>query len=131
MSRATSFIFADDPRGHVAPAGAKVARIQSVRSKKGLLDALARGLGLPATFGHNWDALEESLREFSWAHGAKSIAIVHEEVPEIGAEDLQTYLDILAEGIAALRAAHDSVPDVQAVFPARAKSRIEQLLRLA
>lgn len=32
-------------------------------SKHALLDALARGLALPAHFGHNWDALADCLED--------------------------------------------------------------------
>lgn len=44
------------------PAIARVAELRAPASKADLLDELAQGLGLPAWFGRNWDALEELLR---------------------------------------------------------------------
>jgi hypothetical protein len=40
--------------------------LQNVTGKREFLAACAAGLGFPATFGHNWDALADSLRDFSW-----------------------------------------------------------------
>lgn len=37
-----------------------------VHSKHDLLAALAAAGGFPAGFGHNWDALADSLGDFSW-----------------------------------------------------------------
>lgn len=111
------------------PRGAIVARIPAgVTSKKALLEALAQGLGLPGHFGRNWDALEESLREFSWAHGARDIAIVHDALPALPEQDLRTYLEVLSYSAAALRTAKDRVPSVRFAFPAGARARIEQLV---
>lgn len=128
MSRQAALTFMDDPRAYQSDG--LVAHISgAVSGKKELLDKLADGLGLPAHFGHNWDALEESLREFSWAKGARSIAIVHEELPvRLSEDDLRIYLEILAESVAELRKAKDSVPALQVVFPVTARKRIHQLL---
>lgn len=41
-----------------------------VRSKPALLDAIAAAADFPAWFGHNWDALADSLRDFSWCPAA-------------------------------------------------------------
>jgi hypothetical protein len=128
MAKEASLTFVDDPR---AFKGAdRIARIPAgIADKKDLLEHLAHGLGLPAWFGHNWDALEESLREFSWAKGAKSIAIVHEALPaKLGEDELRTYLDILAGAVAGLRKAKDRVPALQVVFPAAAREQIRKLL---
>ena len=112
-----------------AKAGRKVVLGAGVSSKKALLAALARGLGLAPHFGHNWDALEESLREFSWSGGAPSISIVHEALPQVGEEDLRVYLDILASSIAELRASKDAVPEVTAVFPEGVRKEVAKLLK--
>jgi hypothetical protein len=39
------------------------------RDKKGLLEACAVSLGFPDSFGSNWDALSDCLRDFSWRPG--------------------------------------------------------------
>ena len=97
-------------------------------TKKALLEELARALSLPGHFGRNWDALEESLREFSWAQGAKSIGIVHHALPALPEDDLRIYLDILAGAVADLHAAKDGAPTLHAVFPLSARARIGELL---
>jgi hypothetical protein len=38
-----------------------------ITSKAALLDSIGRAADLPAYSGRNWDALEESLRDLSWA----------------------------------------------------------------
>ena len=114
---------------YLPPAGAIVARIPAgIASKKELLNALATGLGLPAHFGRNWDALEESLREFSWAPGARVIAIVHDALPRLPEDELRTYLEVLSYSAAALRTAKDRVPSLRFVFPADARVEVERLV---
>ena len=40
------------------------------RTKRALLDELARVLGFPAHFGRTWDALEDCLTDLGWLPGA-------------------------------------------------------------
>ena len=42
------------------------AGLAHVNDKAGLLAALAAAAGFPPGFGHNWDALADSLADFSW-----------------------------------------------------------------
>lgn len=51
-------------------AGARDVDLRRVRSKRGLLAALARALQFPETFGGNWDALADSLQDLSWLGSA-------------------------------------------------------------
>ncbi len=50
--------------------GARDVDLRRVRSKRGLLAALARALQFPETFGGNWDALADSLQDLSWLGSA-------------------------------------------------------------
>jgi len=43
-----------------------VADLHGVNSKPELLAAIARGLKLPEHFGHNWDALADSVEDSGW-----------------------------------------------------------------
>jgi hypothetical protein len=70
---------------------------RGVRSKAKLLAILADKLRFPGYFGHNWDALEECLRDLSWLAPDRQIALVHADLPfGAGGEHRLTYLDILA-----------------------------------
>jgi RNAse (barnase) inhibitor barstar len=64
-------------------------------NKKDLLEALARSLNFPDYFGHNWDALEECLRDLHWLpEGA--VAVVHRDLPLSSTPaDQDLYLEIL------------------------------------
>ena len=67
-----------------APAPADVAGLvaevdgASVHSRDELLDAIAAELGFPEYFGHNWDALDECLRDLSWRPAPGYVLIVRE-----------------------------------------------------
>ena len=43
--------------------------LQRARGKRALLNAFARALVFPDTFGGNWDALADSLQDLSWLQG--------------------------------------------------------------
>ena len=45
------------------------------RTKRALLDELARVLAFPAHFGRTWDALEDCLTDLGWLPGA---ALAHD-----------------------------------------------------
>lgn len=81
-----------------APTVATVAKLPvGLDGKDELLDALARSLGFPDYFGHNWDALEECLMDLDWLpEGA--VAIVHQDLPLSSTPaDQELYLEILAQ----------------------------------
>lgn len=67
-------------------------------NKTALLDELSTQCGFPAYFGHNWDALSDCLRDFSWITQEK-IILVHDIS---GIQDLvlfKTYLEVLLHAI--------------------------------
>jgi RNAse (barnase) inhibitor barstar len=67
-----------------------------IRSKQKLLNVLADKLRFPRYFGHNWDALEECLRDLSWLPAGRPVAIVHEDLPFGERSDhRRTYVAIL------------------------------------
>ena len=127
MSRAHEFLFVDDP-ATFAPPAARVVRIAaSIRTKQQLLDFLARELQFPSHFGHNWDALEECLRDLSWLDPHVSVFLCHESIPRLSNDKtLTTYLQILRE--VTRESVTPAACRLQAVFPTNDKPSIESLL---
>ncbi|MDB5926987.1 MAG: hypothetical protein JWN13_5923 [Betaproteobacteria bacterium] len=69
-----------------------------VHTKHELLDAFARALGFPATFGQNWDALADTLQDMSW-HPASGYVLHLQNVASAEralAEDWPTLLEVLS-----------------------------------
>jgi len=54
--------------------------------KDSLLDAAAKALGFPETFGRNWDALEDCLCDLSWRPG-KGTLLFWEPVDPLASKD--------------------------------------------
>lgn len=112
------FLYHDDPAAYHAE-GALVVRIPAkARGKEKLLGVLAAKLSFPGYFGHNWDALEECLRDLSWLADRPRVVIVHEALPFSPAgEALATYQAILADAVAVHRG-RGTPPRLDVVFPA-------------
>lgn len=84
-----------DPRTHIARIPAGLGR------KQPLFEALSRALRLPGYCRHNWDALEEALRDFSWLSEVDTVWLVHADLPFSGtSQNRGTYLSILRECVA-------------------------------
>lgn len=111
------FLFSDDPAAYRA-ADALVVRIPAkARGKEKLLGVLAAKLRFPSYFGHNWDALEECLRDLSWLADQPRVVIVHEAFPLSPAgETLAVYQSILADAVA-VRRESGTPPLLEVVFP--------------
>lgn len=76
------------------PVEAVVRVSDGIKSKDELFTLLANALRFPAYFGHNWDALGECLADLSWIDAPK-IILLHEDLPLLEINDINTYLDIL------------------------------------
>ena len=111
------FLFSEDPAAYRAE-GALVVRIPAkAKGKEKLLSVLAAKLRFPSYFGHNWDALEECLRDLSWLSAQPRVVIVHEACPFSSAgEALAIYQGILADAVAVHRA-RGTPPLLEVVFP--------------
>lgn len=87
--------FEEEPSRRAQNLALVVTLPASIRSKQKLLRILAQQFQFPAYFGHNWDALEECLRDLSWLP-VGNIEIRHHDLPlPPGSQDRQTYLQIL------------------------------------
>jgi hypothetical protein len=116
------FRFVDDPTALAARPGEHLARVPAgLRDKAALLDALARVLVLPPYFGHNWDALDECLRDLHWLASPR-VVLAHADLPLADA-DRATYLQILRDD-----AGRHGRRRLVVVFPERARTEIERTL---
>jgi RNAse (barnase) inhibitor barstar len=111
--------------------GTRAARVPvSVSGKGELLAFLAKDLGLPARFGHNWDALVDVLRDVSWSEPGATIAVVHDGLPtNLSREDLATYLEILSDAASEPHRSKPAGPRPLVTFPEAARAEVERLLR--
>jgi hypothetical protein len=74
-----------------------------ISAPKALLKAVADALCFPTYFGENWNALFDCLRDFHWVD-KRRIVLVHDDVPDIPADDLRVYLEILRDAVTDWRA---------------------------
>ncbi|WP_049622760.1 barstar family protein [Frateuria defendens] len=75
------------------------------RTKPALLRELATALELPPGFGHNWDALSDSLRDLGWLP-APGYALLFDHANELrraAPRDYATLHEVLTEAAAAWR----------------------------
>jgi len=82
-------------------------------TKQSLLGELARELGFPSYFGHNWDALDECLADLQDWMPATAYILLFLEADELLAdsrEDFKTLLDILNTAALGWASRRPSVP---------------------
>lgn len=96
------FVGDDDLRtldGSAREHGLSVHRIDlsSCADKAGLLRRLAATLAFPSSFGHNWDALADSLGDLSWMPAPGHALLVDNagDLRDADEADFNTLLDIL------------------------------------
>ena len=81
-------------------AGLQVRRIDlGGADKPTLLLRMATALDFPRTFGHNWDALADSLRDLSWLPSSGFTLLFENggDLQQAGSEAFDTLLEILEE----------------------------------
>ena len=72
---------------------------ENIPSKEALFATFAREGRFPSSFGANWDALLDCLRDLSWL-GGKRVVILHESLPLKNRPiDCARYLDILSTAV--------------------------------
>lgn len=96
-----------------------------IQDKCTLLESLATTLAFPPYFGHNWDALFECLRDFSWIR-ERDIVLVHAELPGLPKNELRIYLRLLRDSV--LDWCHDESHHFEVVFSESDKETVESLL---
>ncbi|MFC4762709.1 barstar family protein [Dyella koreensis] len=90
-----------DPLAALADKSMFVGRtsLKDCHDKEELLRRLAASWQLPATFGQNWDALADCVRDFAWlkAQGYLLLFDHANDLRSANEEDFDTLLDILDE----------------------------------
>ena len=110
------------------PADARVVKVRSgVHKKRTLLGVLARGLGFPAYFGWNWDALNDCLTTLDGVTET-TIVLRHRDVPGVVGSNLRrTYLEVLKDAVASWKSEPGRKFLVQ--FPPHCLPAVEAALR--
>ena len=111
-----------------------------VASKSELLVCYQKEGNFPNYFGHNWDALSDFLRDFSWIT-QRRVVIAHDDVPlSTNEEELRTYLETLATAVTDWKTSKEGPfaeppeqwpyieHELRVVFPTAAKHRITSML---
>lgn len=79
-----------------------VLDLRGVPDKAALLEAWAESVDAPDWVGRNWDALEEAMRDLSWARAERYVVIVTgaAELASGDPKSWRTALDILRSAVA-------------------------------
>jgi RNAse (barnase) inhibitor barstar len=86
-----------------AATGEKLAWMEldaaGVRDKESLLEACAFSFDFPDSFGSNWDALSDCLRDFSWRPASGCVILWHggATLAEAAPDDFATALEIFRD----------------------------------
>jgi RNAse (barnase) inhibitor barstar len=76
--------------------------VRGVRDKRTLLERCAEEFVLPSYFGHNWDALQDSLRDLSWVPANTGYLVVYDHWREPADADPaahRTLLDVFTAAV--------------------------------
>ncbi len=73
--------------------------LQNCQGKTQLLDAIAKGMNFPPSFGKNWDALADCLSDLSWLTSDAFVLCFSnaESYRDIYEEDFKNLIEILEE----------------------------------
>jgi RNAse (barnase) inhibitor barstar len=72
-----------------------------VRDKAALLERCQEEFALPSYFGHNWDALEDSLKDLSWAPATRGYLVVYDHWQDLAETEIHhTLVDVFASAVA-------------------------------
>jgi RNAse (barnase) inhibitor barstar len=75
---------------------------RQVATKDDFLAACAKAMSFPRYFGHNWDALEDCLRDLSWAPARYGYLVLYEDPRNFNAarpDEFAVALNILASAV--------------------------------
>jgi hypothetical protein len=112
-----------------------LARVNpEIKVSEQLICSLCYLLWFPGYFGFNWDALYDCLGDFSWMRWRK-IIILHEILPQLPPNELETYLEILHDSVGTWRNAPDDIygheHELEVIFPSDSYDTIDEILTSA
>jgi hypothetical protein len=120
------FLFGDQPR-KLDKMDFALKIPAEIKDKANLLSCYAKLGNFPAYFGHNWDALDELLRDFSWTDKTR-IVVKHADLPLFGNDsELRTYLEILLS--VTKQSTAEASRKFIAIFPTGSRSEIMRVLQ--
>ena len=121
----STFVF-DFSRLRLDPEKDFIAKIPSGLSDKGrLFVALERELRFPY-FGHNWDALQDCLRDLSWIKQHR-VVLWHDDLPQLDASDMQQYIDVLSSCVRDWKVGEDH--QLIVAFPEGMRKTIDDIIQ--
>jgi hypothetical protein len=121
-----SFRFFDSPPPYEAANVFYVRIDPKINLSEELLKSLYYLLWFPGYFGFNWDALYDCLRDLGWIP-CRKVVLVHAALPNLPADDLKLYLEILRDS--ALDWRGGQAHELEVFFSVIDRPRIEQILK--
>lgn len=76
---------------------------RGVRDKRALLERCAEEFALPSYFGHNWDALQDCLRDLAWVPAVAGYLVVYDHWRGPAEADPETHRTLMEIFEAAVR----------------------------
>lgn len=97
-----------------------------IHSTRELLASVGRVLGFPPHFGKNFDAFWDCLRDLP--PEPKPVALVHQDLPQLHHDDLETYLELLRDAELYWQR-HNDEHVFEVWFPESCRKKIEAVLK--
>lgn len=99
---------------------------KNIRSTRRLIGSVGVILGFPPHFGRNFDAFWDCIR--SLASQPKDVALIHQDIPEVDAEDLEVYLELLRDA-ALYWQKHAGEHHLEVWFPIACREKIDAIMK--
>lgn len=97
-----------------------------IHSTKDLLTKVGAALAFPLHFGKNFDAFWDCLRDLPAE--PKNIALVHQDLPKLHKDDLETYLELLRDAIHYWEK-HKDEHSLEVWFPDNCQKKVNAILK--
>lgn len=99
---------------------------KNIRTTKKLIGSVGVVLGFPPHFGRNFDAFWDCVR--SLTAQPKDVALIHQDIPRIDADDFETYLELLRDAMLYWQK-HAAEHHFEVWFPTASRDAIEAIVK--